>query len=519
MPELRAKCEVLKAGLDADFPSRFSNGFPCEDELEAARRSLSEAKKLQTSINTFSQASTSGEGGATRTFLAAFTCLLGAMLLVVAFLPSMQAFLLPLLIGGGALLAVGGAFTVVFLMRRSGGKKRIREMDAKLSEWKDKRDRALQAVKSLLARFDMPTGEPEQALAELAVLADQYRKQSGQIAKRREELERLYATEEEILSRLHRFLTRYFPDLEKKRDYRFEWNELQNDVQSLRHLRAEEQGKAKRRAEVEQTLRVLREQLAPLLSRYDDLSQLPADECLDRLSDRLAERRRLERELEVKSADLCRFIADNRLDEAERVSSTDSFEELNREERELRERAAELENVCANLQSHIEHFALDVDRIPEIEAELARLRVARDEAKANAATIAHTAKLLEESKTALSTRYLAGMQESFDGFLQELTANTAPEALMDTSFEIRMREAGQTRSMESFSRGWRDAVELCVRLSLTDALYAEGERPFLLLDDPLVNLDDERLTAARAMLEKLAEKYQILYFVCHKDRI
>ena len=73
--------------------------------------------------------------------------------------------------------------------------------------------------------------------------------------------------------------------------------------------------------------------------------------------------------------------------------------------------------------------------------------------------------------------------------------------------------------MESFSRGWRDAVEFCTRLSLTDALYKDSEKPFLLLDDPFVNLDDERLPAARALLESLAADYQILYFVCHKDRI
>ena len=240
---------------------------------------------------------------------------------------------------------------------------------------------------------------------------------------------------------------------------------------------------------------------------------------MERLSELLAELRRLEREIEAKSASLRCFVAEKNLDTEEKIASADSIEELNREERELRERSAELERACANLRSRIEHFAVDVDRIPEIEAELARLRVARDEAKANATTIAHTVKLLEESKTALSTRYLDGMQKSFDGFLQELTAQQAPEALMDTSFEIRMREAGQTRTMESFSRGWRDAVELCVRLSLTDALYAEGELPFLLLDDPLVNLDDERLGAARALLDKLSQKYQILYFVCHKDRI
>jgi uncharacterized protein YhaN len=112
------------------------------------------------------------------------------------------------------------------------------------------------------------------------------------------------------------------------------------------------------------------------------------------------------------------------------------------------------------------------------------------------------------------------MQESFGGFLSDLIGKEAPEAVMNTSFEVGLRPGGgQTRSMESFSRGWRDAVELCVRLSLTDALYKEGEKPFLLLDDPLVNLDDDRLAAARALLDKLAARYQVLYLVCHRDRI
>jgi uncharacterized protein YhaN len=129
-------------------------------------------------------------------------------------------------------------------------------------------------------------------------------------------------------------------------------------------------------------------------------------------------------------------------------------------------------------------------------------------------------KLLDEAKTALSTRYLDGMQESFRRFFTQLTGADAPESLMDTSFEVRLREAGQTRTMESFSRGWRDAVRFCVRLSLAEALFAESdEKPFLLLDDPFVNLDDERMTASRALLESLADRYQILYLVCHKERV
>ena len=86
------------------------------------------------------------------------------------------------------------------------------------------------------------------------------------------------------------------------------------------------------------------------------------------------------------------------------------------------------------------------------------------------------------------------------------------------AFEVRLREGGQTRTMESFSQGWRDAVRFCLRLALTDALCEEGEAPVLLLDDPFVNLDEARLAAARGLLRSLASKYQILHMVCHKDR-
>ena len=110
------------------------------------------------------------------------------------------------------------------------------------------------------------------------------------------------------------------------------------------------------------------------------------------------------------------------------------------------------------------------------------------------------------------------MQASFDTYLEMLVGDAAPDSMLDDSFEVRLQGGGQTRTMESFSRGWRDAVQFCVRLALTDAMYAEGEAPFLLLDDPFVNLDDARLEAARKMLERLKEKYQIIYMVCQKER-
>ena len=110
------------------------------------------------------------------------------------------------------------------------------------------------------------------------------------------------------------------------------------------------------------------------------------------------------------------------------------------------------------------------------------------------------------------------MQNSFSALLKALMGETASESVMDTSFKVKLREGGKTQHPESLSQGWRDAVQLCIRLSLADALYAEGEKPPIILDDPFVNLDEQRLTAAKQLLATLSNKYQILYFTCHHSR-
>ena len=58
LPELRARCEMLRTGLVEEQQGRFSKGVPTQSELEAARQSLAEARSLQVSIDTFSQAAT-----------------------------------------------------------------------------------------------------------------------------------------------------------------------------------------------------------------------------------------------------------------------------------------------------------------------------------------------------------------------------------------------------------------------------------------------------------------------------
>ena len=46
-----------------------------------------------------------------------------------------------------------------------------------------------------------------------------------------------------------------------------------------------------------------------------------------------------------------------------------------------------------------------------------------------------------------------------------------------------------------------------------------AEVPFLLLDDPFINLDDENYAKACSLLASLAERFQIVYTVCSEARL
>ena len=54
-------------------------------------------------------------------------------------------------------------------------------------------------------------------------------------------------------------------------------------------------------------------------------------------------------------------------------------------------------------------------------------------------------------------------------------------------------------------------------MAMIDIMY-RNEKPFLLFDDPFVNLDDQKLIGARDFLTRIAENYQIIYLTCQNAR-
>ena len=521
LAEINARCDTLAGARDADETAhRFDAGIPSNQQLDAAFAELEQAKKLQNAIDGFANTPDPAAKKSPLLPLAVLLCVLGAVLALLSFLPALAALAGVILVLGAIVLVGGIVLCVVALRINKENLRRSQALHAKKQAWEDRREKSLHTVRELLAAYGMPT-EPDlsRALTELALLTAQYREGQQKRRRIREELDSLAQRREETVASLRLAFRRFGQELPPKKDYRDDIERLRRELERLTVLESAEQRRIHERESTETTLQELKTQLLPFLRRYDPTGTMRAGDCLTRIAEQLAERNRLLHLMVAKERELKDFIAEKNLDEISSNINADDFERLTSEERKLLSRIEDLQRRHTLLKSGIERLTADTDRIPELEASLAQMKERISEARANAATIANTAKFLEEAKTALSTRYLDGMQESFGQYLTALIGEGSPDALMDTSFAVRLREGGQTRTMESFSRGWRDAVQFCVRLSLTDALYRDSEPPFLLLDDPFVNLDDERLDAARALLDSIATRYQIIYLVCHKERV
>ena len=65
--------------------------------------------------------------------------------------------------------------------------------------------------------------------------------------------------------------------------------------------------------------------------------------------------------------------------------------------------------------------------------------------------------------------------------------------------------------------GQSDIITLCMRLALVDALFKET-KPFVILDDPFVNLDDTYTERALKLLENIGTDHQVIYLVCNSSR-
>ena len=196
---------------------------------------------------------------------------------------------------------------------------------------------------------------------------------------------------------------------------------------------------------------------------------------------------------------------------------TASLEELTTRYREAQNRAELLAEQVKELQTKMTAAEENLARLTEAEAELESLREKQTETLHRYEVLSRTSEYLRRAKVKFSGKYMEPMQQSFEKYEEMLTGSVSGDFRMDADLNVKVRKAGLQRETELLSEGWQDLIGLCRRMSMIDAMYTE-EKPFIVLDDPFVNLDDGKLEKALEFLRNTSKEYQILYFACHESR-
>lgn len=196
------------------------------------------------------------------------------------------------------------------------------------------------------------------------------------------------------------------------------------------------------------------------------------------------------------------------------IGESEAFES---EEKLLAGHLLEIETKISAKLTEAQYQKEAAESIPALLAEIEALKAEKAEAKHTHDLLKLAFDTLTEAKETLSSRYLSGIEGSFKGYLDLLESQNS-EYHFNTELSVSVERYGERKPAEALSRGEQDLIAFCARLSLIDSIFTE-ETPFLLLDDPFVNLDDDNHARAFALLKRLAERFQIFYTVCSKARI
>lgn len=125
--------------------------------------------------------------------------------------------------------------------------------------------------------------------------------------------------------------------------------------------------------------------------------------------------------------------------------------------------------------------------------------------------------LLSTAETQLKDKYISPIKTNFLKYARLIESALGEKVTISSNFEIRFERGGAERSEKYLSAGQLSICAFCFRAALIDNMYKD-EKPFLILDDPFVNLDENHLQKVKRMLKELSEEMQIVYFTCHESR-
>lgn len=158
----------------------------------------------------------------------------------------------------------------------------------------------------------------------------------------------------------------------------------------------------------------------------------------------------------------------------------------------------------------------DIDRLidesDKMQSDLDEMQSEVEKIKNKIELLSKTKEFLLKAEENVSKRFIVPLNQKFKELLDKFDVNK--DFVVDTSMSIKEQTAFGAKSLEFSSQGLQDILSFCQRVNLIQQMF-KGEKPFLVLDDTFVNLDDKNLIVAKELLGEVAKDFQIIYICCN----
>lgn len=202
---------------------------------------------------------------------------------------------------------------------------------------------------------------------------------------------------------------------------------------------------------------------------------------------------------------------------SETKDDLESLEELNRRFNQNAETLENLYQTARDYEQRLEGLREQNDSLNELEKQLANLNQTISDQKLLYDRLKYTQDFLKQAKETMTQKYVAPLKNSFLQHYEVVVPKRDKEYYMDANADITVLECGMQHETTFLSAGYQDLIGLCLRFAFADAMYP-NEKPMLILDDPLANLDAEKIAGGKKLLQELSKNYQVIYFTCHDTR-
>ncbi len=212
---------------------------------------------------------------------------------------------------------------------------------------------------------------------------------------------------------------------------------------------------------------------------------------------------------------------ETKVDEFDKTFTSEyTLEQLQEKSKALADELTNKKNSKQKLDNELNNISETVEKIPDISGEIEAYKEELINAKNDCNLLKRTIDYLEESRNNFTHKYMNSLRDNFKEYLDELSNDyeAIEKAHIDVDFNIKFLNKGSLKEVEYLSTGYKDLINISARLALIDALF-EKEKPFIIIDDPFTNLDKSKIEKAKKIIEKVANKYQVIYFICHESRM